>query len=75
MKRFLAFFILLFSFLLYSLSAGAQCSICSRTVEQMGEKSALGLNSGIIYLMAVPFMIVGIIAYRWWRQNERGSQG
>jgi hypothetical protein len=36
----------------------------------MGEKSALGLNTGIIYLMAIPFVVVGLIFFRWWRQNK-----
>jgi len=50
----------------------AQCSICSKTAAQMGEKPAAGLNSGILYLMLTPFVIVGIIGYRWWKNN--GSQ-
>src|SRR5690606_12937485 len=31
-------------------SASAQCSICTRTAQQLGEKPAKGLNGGIIYL-------------------------
>jgi hypothetical protein len=50
----------------------AQCSICSKTAQQMGEKPAAGLNSGILYLMLAPFVIIGIIGYRWWKHN--GSQ-
>lgn len=51
--------------------AKAQCSICARTAQQLGDKPAKSLNAGIIYLMAVPFTIIGIIGYRWWR-NEYG---
>jgi hypothetical protein len=50
----------------------AQCSICSKTAQQMGEKPAAGLNSGILYLMLAPFVVVGVIGYRWWKNN--GSQ-
>jgi hypothetical protein len=50
----------------------AQCAICSRTAQQMGEKPALGLNNGILYLMLAPFILVGVIGYRWWKNN--GSQ-
>ena len=49
----------------------AQCAICSRTAQQMGEKPARGLNGGILYLMAAPFLVVGIIGYRWWKTNGR----
>lgn len=53
--------------------AGAQCSICARTAQQLGEKPAKGLNAAIIYLMLVPFGIMGFIGYRWWK-NEYGLQ-
>jgi TRAP-type C4-dicarboxylate transport system permease small subunit len=47
----------------------AQCSVCTKTASQMGEKPAKGMNSGILYLMAAPFAIVGYIGYRWWKSN------
>lgn len=48
----------------------AQCSICTKTASQLGEKPARSLNSGIIYLMLTPFAIVGFIGYKWWK-NEK----
>jgi hypothetical protein len=66
------FFILL-AFLLAPVLAEAQCSICTRTAEQLGEKPAQGLNAGILYLAATPLLIIGFIAYRWWRKN-RGAE-
>ena len=50
--------------------ASAQCSLCTKTAQQMGEKPALGLNSGILYLMVMPFAIVGFIGFRWWKNNK-----
>ncbi|HYC39848.1 MAG TPA: hypothetical protein VEB63_05110 [Chitinophagaceae bacterium] len=47
-----------------------QCSICTRTAQQLGEKPARGMNSGIIYLALTPFIIVGYIGYRWWRSQR-----
>jgi len=41
--------------------------MCTKTAQQLGEKPALGLNSGILYLMLMPFAIMGFIAYRWWK--------
>ncbi len=48
----------------------AQCSICTKTAMQLGEKSASGMNSGVIYLMLAPFAVVGYIGFRWWK-NEK----
>jgi hypothetical protein len=48
----------------------AQCSICTKTASQLGEKPAKGLNSGIVYLMLTPFAVAGIIGYRWWSREK-----
>ena len=48
----------------------AQCSICTKTTQQLGEKPAKGMNSGILYLAFTPLAIVGVIGYRWMRANR-----
>lgn len=53
--------------------ANAQCSVCTKTASQLGEKPALGLNQGILYLMFAPFAIVGVVAYRWWKGHNDSS--
>ncbi|HEU0110130.1 MAG TPA: hypothetical protein VFQ73_04600 [Flavisolibacter sp.] len=50
--------------------SNAQCSVCTRTAEQLGEKSAKGLNAGILYLAFTPLALVGFIGYRWWKKNK-----
>jgi hypothetical protein len=67
------FIILITCFLLVgiSLHTNAQCALCTRTAQQLGEKPAQGLNSGILYLMLMPFTLVSIIGFRWWRSNGR----
>ena len=57
--------------LLAKFPAAAQCSVCTKTALQMGEKPARGLNQGILYLMFMPFGIVGVIGYRWWKLNKK----
>ena len=52
--------------------AAAQCSICTKTAQQLGEKPAKGMNSGILYLAFAPFAIVGVIGYRWGKNNKNG---
>ncbi len=64
----LGFFLILTSLL--TQSAMAQCAMCTKTAQQLGEKPAEGLNSGILYLMFTPFILVGFIGYRWYKNNK-----
>jgi len=70
MKKSIFIFSLLILFSLISLELSAQCSICTKTAMQLGTKPASGLNSGIIYLMAIPYLAVGIISYKWWKSRS-----
>jgi hypothetical protein len=65
---FLSFFLLALIFI--HMGAEAQCAMCTKTASQLGEKPALGMNQGILYLMGAPFMIVGVIAFRWWKNQS-----
>jgi hypothetical protein len=64
--------LILFLLLFFTLPAGlqAQCSICTKTAQQLGERPAKALNAGIIYLGLTPFLIIGYIGYRWWKNNQ-----
>jgi hypothetical protein len=57
-------------FLAGAVRVSAQCSICTRTAQQLGERPAKALNNGILYLAFTPLAIFGIIGYRWWRSNH-----
>jgi hypothetical protein len=48
--------------------------MCTKTAAQLGEKPAKGMNSGIVYLMLTPFIIVGYIGVRWWRNRRNENQ-
>ena len=51
----------------------AQCSMCRRVAEsnlESGEKKARGLNTGILYLMSVPYLMGGVAGYIWWRTKK-----
>lgn len=71
MKKWLKRYLFTFSLvLLFSGLVSAQCSICTKTTQQLGDKPAKGMNSGILYLAFTPFLIVGYIGYRWWKGNQ-----
>ncbi len=59
-------------FQLYAMATMAQCAICTKTAAQIGEEAGKGFNVGILYLAAMPFGIMGYVAYRWWK-NEKGT--
>ena len=74
MKKCSIIFSMLFLLFWVSTVANAQCAMCTKTAQQLGEKPAQGLNSGILYLMFAPFAIVGIIGYKWWKNNKQVEQ-
>jgi len=62
---------LLLAIWLFSLPvAFSQCSICTKTAQQLGEGPAEGMNTGILYLAFAPFAIIGYIGYRWYESNR-----
>lgn len=56
--------------MLFSLQTMAQCSLCTKTAQQLGEGPAKGLNNGILYLAFTPLLIIGVLGVRWWRSNR-----
>lgn len=74
-KKILLFVVLL---LLTQVDAVAQCAMCRTTVESSisnGRSNiATGLNTGILYLLSAPYMIVGAIAFLWFRQSKQEQQ-
>ena len=52
----------------------AQCAMCRATVEtnvSYGETSlASGLNFGILYLFVTPYLVIGVIAFFWYKKSR-----
>ena len=73
MKKILLIGILFLITATIPMETNAQCSICTKTVQQMGNQAAEGFNSGIIYLMLVPYAAIGIVGYKWWKNNHENE--
>ena len=61
-------------FIFKSFWVEAQCAMCKATAESNasnGGTLADGLNEGILYLMAFPYLILGAIAFAWWRHEKK----
>ena len=62
--------ILVLCFTFYvSLNGNAQCAMCRAVLESEGSQSAAeGINDGIMFLMAIPYILVGTIGYFIYRK-------
>lgn len=70
MNKLLRFLSVLILMLLINVSSFSQCAMCTKTAQQLGEKPAQGLNNAILYLMIAPFLIMGYIGYRWYKNQK-----
>ncbi len=49
--------------------ASAQCAMCRAVLESNGDNAvAEGINNGIVYLMAIPYLLVGVIIFVVYRK-------
>jgi len=71
-------FILVALLMLMQIDAVAQCAMCRTTIESSisnGRSNiATGLNTGILYLLTAPYLIVAAIAFLWFRQSKQEQQ-
>ncbi|WP_037322031.1 LPXTG cell wall anchor domain-containing protein [Salegentibacter sp. Hel_I_6] len=66
---FFAFLVLLPQF------AEAQCSMCRAVLESDTDQSAAeGINNGILYLMAFPYLLVGGLGYFIYRSRKKAKK-
>ena len=69
-------FIVLFSALFLAGDAVAQCPMCRMSAEsnlQNGGTAGAGLNKGILYMLAMPYILISTIGFIWWRNRDKDS--
>ncbi|MBN8575551.1 MAG: hypothetical protein J0L66_01350 [Cytophagales bacterium] len=66
--------LLTFLFAMVQLSATAQCAMCRATLENNVSNGnigiAAGINFGIMYLFAAPYLVIATIAYFWYKSSK-----
>ena len=71
MKKCVLSALLLLSLMALADNSRAQgCSVCTKTAAGLDNKSAKGLNGGIVYLAFFPLIIMGSIGFIWWRSKS-----
>ena len=77
-RKLIGLFILSLSLSLGSVSSvEAQCPMCRMSAEsnlQNGGTAGKGLNNGILYMLATPYLLIGGIAYVWWRNRRKEEE-
>lgn len=72
-RRVFICFILFFSFL-SSAEVLAQCSMCTLNAENSvknGNNQGKGLNNGILYLLAAPYLAIAGVGFLWYKKYRR----
>jgi hypothetical protein len=73
-KSLCSLFFILYS-LFFSLSSNAQCAMCRAALAGESNKAqAQAVNNGIVYLMVIPYLLVGGIGYYIYRMKKRKKQ-
>ena len=50
----------------------SQCPMCRMAAESNldnGGTEGRGLNTGILYLFSMPYLIIGILGFIWWKNR------
>lgn len=64
MKNNFTFFIILI-FLFCFIEINAQCSMCRAVLQsEEAQETAKGINNGILYLMALPYILVALVGWK-----------
>jgi hypothetical protein len=73
-SKWMSIFYFLFS-IFFSLSSNAQCAMCRAALAGEGNKAqAQAVNDGIVYLMVIPYLLVGAIGYYVYRMRINKKQ-
>ncbi|RCT55626.1 hypothetical protein [Winogradskyella sp. KYW1333] len=72
MKRNLAF--LFFTFI-WSIQTWSQCAMCRAVLESGDDQAAAeGINDGIIFLMAIPYILVALFGFILYKKFNKSSK-
>ncbi|WP_415034373.1 hypothetical protein [Flavobacterium sp.] len=60
---------------LYTVSSYGQCAMCRAAIESEGNTTkAEAVNDGIVYLMVIPYLLVGVIGFAIYRMRKKAKE-
>lgn len=75
-NRFLKVTVLIVLFAIVASTLEAQCPMCRIGVEsnlKNGGSAGSGLNAGILYMLAMPYLLVATFGFLWYRNRKKGN--
>ncbi len=76
-KHFLKILTIFFLLAVISPEVPAQCPMCKIGAEsnlKNGGSAGKGLNSGILYMLSLPYLLVGTIGFVWWKNRKKEEE-
>ena len=71
----LSYLVSSFFLLAFSLSTNAQCAMCRAALESEGNQAkAKGINDGIVYLMVIPYVLVGLVFFAVYKMYSKKNK-
>lgn len=78
MKKIKSLFLVLILLAVNSIDALAQCAMCRATIENNVSNGDVGigagLNFGILYLFVMPYLLIGVIGYLWYKNSKANEK-
>lgn len=70
--------VIIFLLLLSGTDLLAQCAMCRTTLENNFSNGnpglAAGINTGILYLLTMPYLAITVIGYLWYKSSKHGQK-
>jgi hypothetical protein len=61
-----------------SIDSAAQCAMCRTQLENNFSNGdvgiAAGINTGILYLLSLPYLAVALIGYFWYKSSKKNNE-
>lgn len=73
-KKFIFHLLFTIMFFLFAIETKAQCAMCRAVLQnEEGGVKAEAINDGIMYLMAIPYILVGIVGFAIYKVRSKKS--
>ena len=69
--------LIVFALLIFSIDSYGQCPMCRIAAEsnlQHGGTEGAGLNKGILYMLAMPYLLVATLGILWYKNRKMEDQ-
>jgi hypothetical protein len=76
-KKFFKILTILLFLAIATPDVGAQCPMCRMSAEsnlKAGGTIGRGLNTGILFLFAMPYLVAGTLGFIWWKNRRKEEE-